>query len=220
MKFCSICNGRLFLNRGVAGVTVELATGSAWHNLSYELECDTCGNERNIVMPRSPLFVNDDERRTCIAMNDRLIRAANEQLADLLSSVERDCGIHPNFISGRISYAKKYEVVERWLDEKVTRVNKSLMHDSFDVYRIKRRVAFADVLDGVMWNGKILRWNIVDELSPGFVNRSYARLLSLSIDDSDKAFSEEVLWDDSNDDDEYSEDLEAEHHGYFDDMTY
>jgi hypothetical protein len=153
-------------------------------------------------------------------MNDRLIRAANEQLADLLSSVERDCGIHPNFISGRISYAKKYEVVERWLDEKVTRVNKSLMHDSFDVYRIKRRVAFADVLDGVMWNGKILRWNIVDELSPGFVNRSYARLLSLSIDDSDKAFGEEVLWDDSNDDDEYSEDLEAEHHGYFDDMTY
>jgi hypothetical protein len=207
MKFCQICGGRLFLNRGVAVVSVQLATGSAFHNLSYELECDTCGDERNIVMPRSPLFVNDDERKTCIAMNDRLIRAANEQLADLLSSVERDCGIHPNFLSGRISYAKKYEVVERWLDEKVTRVNKSLMHDSFDVYKIKRKVAFADVLDGVMWNGQILRWAMVDELPRAFVNKSYAHLLSLSIDDNDD--------DDGGDDDddnpyadEYDEDYD------------
>jgi hypothetical protein len=147
-------------------------------------------------------------------MNDRLTRAANEQLADLLSSVERDCGIHPNSLSARISYAKKYEVVERWLDEKVTRINKSLMHDSFDVYKIKRGIAFADVLDGVTWNGQFLRWSIVDELSTGFVNRSYAYLLSLSIGDDDDGDDDNDDDDDGDDDDdnpyggEYGEDYD------------
>jgi hypothetical protein len=220
MKFCQICGGRLFLNRGVAVVSVDLATGSAFHNLSYELECDICGNERNIVMPRSPLFVNDDERRTCIAMNDRLIRAANEQLADLLSSVERDCGIYSNFLSGGISYAKKYEVVEKWLDEKVTRLNKSLINDTFFKYvEVKDEILY-ECEDGVLWNSKIKRWTMMHDLPLDFVNKSYSHLLSLSIEDSEQAspFAKhsyaEVLWDDDD------EDLETEHHGYFDDMPF
>jgi hypothetical protein len=227
MKFCSICNGRLFLSRGVAVVVVDMPKGSAFTHLSYEVECDTCGHERNIVMPRVPLFVADDESRTLVALNARLTSSASEQLADLFAEVEAELGVHPSALSGEVAYAKKYEVVEKWLDEKITRLNKSLLNDSFDTYSIKRRVIGTEVGKAFHWNSRIMRHEIEEQLSASFVNATFSKLLSLSHGSVVKASNEysqsgeEKLWnslyDDGIDDEE---DFETEDHGYFDDIPY
>jgi hypothetical protein len=219
VKFCQVCGGRLFLNRGVAVVSVDMSFGSAYHNMSYELECDTCGDERNIVMPAVPLFVNTDESKMLRSLSSRLQRGADEQLNDLLSSVERETGVHPDNFSSKVSYAKKYAIVERWLDENATRLNKSLMHDTFFNY-----VALSDKIllkcgDGLFWSNTIKRWTMMDELPLDFVNKSYSHLLSLSIE-SDEEFNAESDYDEQLWNDNEEEDFETEDYGYFDDLPF